>query len=515
MEQARRLTQNGQVESDFRVHDACAWKDYQAIRIFWKHRGAVFFVLDVSFALLSFVVAYYMRFNVDFFLHAIPPTEEFTPSVEPYAKAAIFTTLVWVFLLWKEGCYRQDLHFSRSLVHSLEVLFNTGFCSLVFLMAMSFAIRYFLLSRIVYVIGFLLACSLLSMLRVCSHLVDGYFDDKCVTFNRVLLLGWTPEIGALLGRLRRQLRCTEIVGTLGWGPAKEIIEDTKEGIPVLDSSLDISTLFEQKPFDQVIVVSQGKVDERMRSEKLMSAINFCEAEGIPLYMVPGFLDVVVRRREVGTLGGLPLLNLRDASVHIFYRVVKRALDILFSLAVLILGAPLWLFLGLMIKLTSPGPVFYAQKRVGLHGKVFNMYKFRSMVQDADERLKDIVDFNNLKEPVFNIRRDPRITTVGKWLRRFSMDEIPQFFNVLQGSMSVVGPRPERVDLVKKYSVYQRRRLKAKPGITGYQQVMSRGDPSLAKRIEYDLFYLKHQSFVLDMMVVLKTFVVIFRGDGVK
>ena len=125
------------------------------------------------------------------------------------------------------------------------------------------------------------------------------------------------------------------------------------------------------------------------------------------------------------------------------------------------------------------------------------------------------DFSRLKEPVFNIRKDPRVTPVGRFLRRLSLDEIPQFINVLSGSMSVVGPRPEREELVGMYNPYQMRRLKAKPGITGYQQVTSRGDPSLAKRIEYDLWYLKHQGFLLDVFIMFKTFLVIIRGDATE
>ncbi len=152
-------------------------------------------------------------------------------------------------------------------------------------------------------------------------------------------------------------------------------------------------------------------------------------------------------------------------------------------------------------------------RVGLHGKPFKIYKFRTMVPDADAQLKDLVDEENLKEPGFKISNDPRATPVGRLLRRASLDEIPQLLNVFKGEMSLVGPRPEMKELVERYNPEQRRRLKAKPGITGYQQTRARGRP-LSECIEYDLFYLKHQSLLLDLYILTRTVAVVIRGSGV-
>ena len=216
---------------------------------------------------------------------------------------------------------------------------------------------------------------------------------------------------------------------------------------------------------------------------------------------------------MGSYNGVPLLLLRDATQHPTYAAIKRVLDIILALMILALGAPLWLGIAIVIKLTSKGPVLYIQERTGMNGKPFRMLKFRSMVDGADEKLDELVDFSLMEEPVFNIRKDPRVTQLGAILRRTSLDEIPQFINVLKGEMSVVGPRPERTELVQIYNDHQWRRLKAKPGITGYQQIMSRGDPSLAKRIEYDLFYLKNQSLWFDVNILLKTTIVVARGDG--
>lgn len=218
-------------------------------------------------------------------------------------------------------------------------------------------------------------------------------------------------------------------------------------------------------------------------------------------------------REMGTFAGPRFEVLSDSSIHPFYPMVKRVMDVCIAVAVLTVGMPLWVFIALMIKLETRGPVFYVEERAGLNGRPFRMYKFRSMIDGADALLDEMVGLDTLPEPVFNIRKDPRVTRMGKILRRTSLDEVPQFANVLMGSMSVVGPRPERVELVRKYNAYQRRRLTVRPGITGHQQVISRGDPSLSRRIELDIHYLKHQSFLLDAFILLKTLPVIIRGDG--
>jgi len=175
--------------------------------------------------------------------------------------------------------------------------------------------------------------------------------------------------------------------------------------------------------------------------------------------------------------------------------------------------PLWIAIALFIKFGSKGPVFFTQVRAGLHGKPFKMYKFRSMVEDAEAKLGEMVDIDNLDEPVFKIKNDPRITAVGRFLRRTSLDETPQLLNVLKGEMSIVGPRPEELALVEKYDHQQRRRLKGLPGITGYQQINNRGEPSLSRRIKYDLVYLKHQGPVLDSYIILKTIWVVIRSKG--
>jgi len=246
---------------------------------------------------------------------------------------------------------------------------------------------------------------------------------------------------------------------------------------------------------------------------VLEVVNFCEKAGISLYMLPAAFDVAVSKREVGSFCEMPVIRLQDASLHTAYALVKRLMDLVLSAAGLLVGMPVWLLIAVLVKVTSKGPVFFTQIRAGLHGKPFKVYKFRSMVADAEARLSSLVDVNELKVPGFKIKNDPRVTPFGRFLRRTGLDEIPQLFNVLKGEMSLVGPRPEMPALVARYSPEHRRRLKAKPGITGYQQALARGIP-LAEGVKYDLIYLKHQGLLLDLYILLKTVVVILRGRGV-
>lgn len=201
---------------------------------------------------------------------------------------------------------------------------------------------------------------------------------------------------------------------------------------------------------------------------------------------------------------LPAIDLNTGNLPPFYRMAKRCMDILVSILILIVFLPLFVIIPILIKLMSRGPVFYTQMRGGHNGRPFKIYKFRSMVPDAERMLSKIIDINRLKEPVFKLKDDPRITRIGKILRKTSIDELPQLFNVIKGDLSLVGPRPEDVVLVKRYNPYFMERLKVKPGITGLQQVTCRGSKSLKERVKYDLAYIKKRSLWLDIKILFRT-----------
>lgn len=196
----------------------------------------------------------------------------------------------------------------------------------------------------------------------------------------------------------------------------------------------------------------------------------------------------------------------------FYMFFKRLFDVICSISAIILLSPILIITSILIKADSKGPVLFKQKRCGKDGKEFTMYKFRSMVVNAEDMLKDLLDKNEQTGPVFKIKEDPRVTRIGKFIRRTSIDELPQLFNILKGDMSIVGPRPPLPREVKQYDSYQRLRLSVKPGLTCYWQVMGRDSIGFDKWVELDIKYIMERSIWVDLSLIFKTFRVLF-GDN--
>lgn len=229
--------------------------------------------------------------------------------------------------------------------------------------------------------------------------------------------------------------------------------------------------------------------------------------------------ILVRALALGAgyaIGSLRFLRLEPAErplLRAHHRFLKRLMDVIGATIGLLISAPLAVLIAIAVKLDSPGPVLYVQERVGANGRVFRLVKFRTMVADAEAQLPQLVNLGALEEPSFKLRDDPRVTAVGRFLRRTSLDEVPQFLNVLRGDMSLVGPRPEEVRLVRLYNDRQRRRLAVKPGMTGPMQVNGRGNLTLAQRLELELDYIEHYSLQRDIVILLKTVPVVLRGQG--
>ncbi len=221
----------------------------------------------------------------------------------------------------------------------------------------------------------------------------------------------------------------------------------------------------------------------------------------------------VKQRANGCL--MPGIKLQAPNLSPWHAKLKRWTDICLSLFFIALFSPLFIIVPLLIKLTSRGPVFHIQTRCGHNGRPFHMYKFRSMIPEAERLLPQLVDFDKIIEPVFKIENDHRVTSIGRVLRRTSIDELPQLFNVLKGDLSLVGPRPEELALVRRYNSFFRERLKSKPGITGLQQINCRGSLSMLERMKYDLAYIRNQSLAFDLKILLKTVKVVLSQNGAR
>ena len=217
--------------------------------------------------------------------------------------------------------------------------------------------------------------------------------------------------------------------------------------------------------------------------------------------------------RLSQVADLPVIELDTWDVSRSTMLLKRTFDVIVSAGLLTLTAPLFPLIALAIRLDSRGPVFFTQRRAGLGGKPFRMYKFRTMTLDAEERLAEVVSLDDLSEPMFKLRRDPRVTRFGRLLRRLSLDELPQLFNVLKGDMSLVGPRPEELLLVERYGPEHQFRLEVKPGITGPMQVCGRGELTFAERLAVEHDYIEHMSLTRDLRILLLTGPASLRGTG--
>jgi exopolysaccharide biosynthesis polyprenyl glycosylphosphotransferase len=260
--------------------------------------------------------------------------------------------------------------------------------------------------------------------------------------------------------------------------------------------------------DRIIVASQS-IDEATIAE----LVRFCTARGIKLSVVPPLRGMFGTAVELSHVSDLPVLQYNTWGVPRSTLALKRALDIIGSTVGVVVTAPFMLAVAIAIFVESGRPIFFVQERAGRGGRAFRMYKFRTMDVDAERRLADVVDLETLPEPVFKLPSDPRVTRIGRLLRRTSIDELPQLLNVLRGDMSLVGPRPEQVDLVERYTDEQRVRLAVKPGLTGPMQVYGRGSLTLAERLAVEREYVENLSMSRDLRLLAMTVPVVRSGKG--
>jgi exopolysaccharide biosynthesis polyprenyl glycosylphosphotransferase len=262
------------------------------------------------------------------------------------------------------------------------------------------------------------------------------------------------------------------------------------------------------PVDRVIFAS-----EALDPELIGQLAGICREQHVKLSVVSPLRGRAGATPRLSEVGDLPVLEYDTRDPSRSTMLIKRVFDVAISAAGLILLAPLFPFVVLAIKLGSRGPVFFTQQRAGKDGVPFCMYKFRTMIADAEDALPDLVSFEELDEPMFKLRADPRVTRVGRLLRRFSLDELPQLLNVVRGDMSIVGPRPEQIELVERYGPEHRFRLDVKPGMTGPMQVYGRGDLDFTERLAVEFDYVDNLSLARDVRILLQTIPVALRGNG--
>lgn len=267
------------------------------------------------------------------------------------------------------------------------------------------------------------------------------------------------------------------------------------------------------------VLERGEIDEmifvveRERLESCEDLFLTCEELGVTATVVLNLFPHSIARMELHELDGFPMLRFARTPTDESLLLLRRMMDVLLSVCLIVLTLPLMAATAVLIKLTSAGPILFSQRRLGLHGRPFVMHKFRSMTHDSSKRRGDLNDINEMDGPVFKSSQDPRITTLGRWLRRYSIDELPQLYNVVKGEMSLVGPRPPLPEEVARYERWQRRRLSMKPGMTCLWQISGRSHLGFEEWMRLDLSYIDNWSLLLDLKILLKTVPVVLLGKG--
>jgi exopolysaccharide biosynthesis polyprenyl glycosylphosphotransferase len=330
--------------------------------------------------------------------------------------------------------------------------------------------------------------------------------ERGVGTRNVLIVGTGPEAHALRHHI-------ESIRHLGYA-FKGFIEfpdaSSRFSTPSGDVIGTLATLFQnarQEFVDEIFFTSPCE------RGIVQSVLEQARAHGVDLRVVPDMYDGLAWNSPIEYIGQFPTIPLHCGHVPELGLLFKRAFDIAFSVALLLVVSPLMLAIAIAIKLDSPGPALYSSERIGKKGIVFRCTKFRTMVRDAENRRAELMHMNERDGVLFKVSNDPRITNLGRFLRKYSLDELPQFFNVLRGDMSVVGPRPPIASEVKEYKLSHLRRLDVTPGITGLWQVQGRQDPSFASYVSLDVNYIDNWSVWLDFKIILKTVGVVFAGTG--
>jgi exopolysaccharide biosynthesis polyprenyl glycosylphosphotransferase len=452
----------------------------------------VILTLD-AFALgIAATIAYAFRFKSSLFESTLQPSI----ATIDYQVILFFITLGWLFTFAISGIYRLEhdnlftLNLQSLLKRSFSYFFALGFVS--FLTRASFSRTVFITQIVVGILSLIATRSI-----VYFTLLRPMIKSKKIS-TRLMIIGKSMQEAQQYSDWIIKNRL------LGYAVVSRV-----ECASISSAWLDeFERILKFTPIDEILLLPG------MESDKNFSRfVHYCEDLGIKTNWIP---------LDSGNLGywlipqpqvGIPFLAFSQSKISIAERILKRSFDLFFSFAALVLLSPVYLVISLIILITSGRPVFYSQKRVGLNGKVFNFYKFRSMVKNAEQMISAADNIHAKDHVIFKDKKDPRVTPIGRILRKYSLDELPQFFNVLINDMSVVGPRPALVHEVKKYDSMYERRLNAKPGVTGPWQISGRSDLDLQTSVALDLNYMVNWSFTRDLWIIIATIGAVFKGRG--
>jgi exopolysaccharide biosynthesis polyprenyl glycosylphosphotransferase len=457
---------------------------------------------DVVLINVAFLIAYWLRYDLQLF-RSVDPANNVPYSV--YLPMVAIMVVLLVVNNRREGAY--DVRKGRPLFDDLYGLLNATTTAIMIMVVVVFFYRRLFYSRFIFIYAGILIIVLLGLARLVRNMVLARMRATGQGVDRVLIVG-AGEVGRTVMRnlIAQPELGYRVVGFLDDDPVKSGADigpiralGTLDALPEAIAENDIA---------QVIITLPWQYHR-----KVIRLVTEAEQSGVRARVVPDLFQLSLGGVDVEAINGIPLISVKGSALTGFNKMLKRAVDLLIAGVALVIISPLWALIALAIRLDSPGPILFRQERVGLHGKPFTLFKFRSMYVDAEEQLEKLRARNEAAGPLFKIREDPRRTRVGRFIRRTSLDELPQFINVLAGDMSMVGPRPGLASEVAQYQDWHRKRLAVVPGLTGLWQVSGRSELTFDEMVMLDIYYAENWSLGMDLRIILRTVPQFIFGDG--
>jgi len=460
-----------------------------------------YFLTDIAIIIFSFFVPYIIRNNYELLLQL-----KFKNLIFPNLEEYIFIFGLWGILILS-SLKRKHLFSTNRIItiprEVYSVLISLFYVSLIIASVIFFA-QFKFFSRGVFIANFILLTFFLILWRIIKRLILRYLIIKGYHNFNVLIIG----AGKVGKTIFEEFKNRPFLGLKFIGFIDDFKSDAEEETQVIGKISEFEKICKKYLIDEVFITIPSE------SEKISKILESSKKLNLGVHIVPMNFEDALPAININYLGFIPILTYKERGSQPTEFFIKKIFDFSVGLILIIFLFPLMLTIAILIKLDSPGPVFYMQKRIGRKGKIFKLYKFRSMVANADTLKEDLIPKNEVRGGViFKLKEDPRRTKIGKILRRYSLDELPQLFNVLLGDMSLVGPRPFPVEETKKFDYQHMVRLQARPGIVGMAQVRGRSSLSFYKWVKWDLWYINNWSFGLDLRILWWTIPVVLKGKG--
>jgi exopolysaccharide biosynthesis polyprenyl glycosylphosphotransferase len=458
----------------------------------------IFRLNDIVIIVLSFIAAYYFRFEITDFKTFLSHTD--------YIIFSSSYLILWIYLSNRFKLYSSK-RTTKLPYETWDITKTTMLCLTVSIIP-AFLIRQYPPDRLFLIYFYLLQTGVLIFFHLNLRLILRCIRHLGYNYRNVLLIGKNI-------RSEKIIKEFSVVSKYGFNVVGYIDINnghTSEYLKELESLAqfdDFEKILKENVIDLVLITLPIK----SFYAAIEKVITICESVGVEVEIPAELFNLKISKSSVSTFNNVKFINYYTSPKMNWRTILKRLIDIVISLFLLILCLPLFLILSIIIKTTSSGPVFFKQRRVGFNGRIFSMLKFRTMAKDAESMKKDLMDLNVLEGPVFKIKNDPRVTKLGRFLRKASIDEIPQLINVLKGEMSLVGPRPPIPDEVAQYKIDDRRRLSMRPGLTCLWQVNGRNEIPFEEWMKLDRQYIDQWSLWLDFKILMKTIPAVFRGTG--